>query len=424
MVLPAWLSVLLAVPVLLLGERLAKRIGFLSRFNIPAPVVGGLVVSLGILAANLAGMPTRIDLDTAVRWWTWLVTVEPEWRDAPAKNVNLPFLVAFFTCIGLNASWGLLRRGSLSLAVFLLLAGGLAVIQNVVGLTLSALLGVSPQLGLVCGSVSMTGGHATSLGFAPALEAAGLETAVVAGMAAATFGLVAGGLVGGPVGGALIRRRALRPSAIPEAGAVVETTPEAGFLPDLRTFAGYGRSALPHLLLLLLCIKLGTWVSHFLQEAGLTFPVTMGGMLVAVTVRNALELVGVRAIRTDVVDTLASLSLGVFLAIAMMSLNLAELAHIAAPMLVILSVQVAVVALFAAFVTFRVMGRDFDAAVMAAGHCGFGLGATPTAVANMKALVESFGPAPRAFLIVPIVGAFLIDFLNAGAIVLFLNLVR
>jgi ESS family glutamate:Na+ symporter len=144
MVLPAWLSVLLAVPVLLLGERLVKRIGFLSRFNIPAPVVGGLVVSLGILAANLAGMPTRIDLDTAVRWWTWLVTVEPEWRDAPAKNVNLHFLVAFFTCIGLNASWGLLRRGSLSLAVFLLLAGGLAVIQNVVGLTLSALLGVSP----------------------------------------------------------------------------------------------------------------------------------------------------------------------------------------------------------------------------------------------------------------------------------------
>jgi ESS family glutamate:Na+ symporter len=424
MVVPAWVPVLLAVPVLLLGERLVKGVGVLSRFNIPAPVVGGLVVSAGVLAANLAGMATRMDLDTTARGWTWLVTIEPEWREAPARNVNLPFLVGFFTCIGLNASWGLVRRGSVPLAVFLLLAGGLAVIQNVVGLALSALLGVSPQLGLVCGSVSMTGGHATSLGFAPALEEAGLETAVMAGMAAATFGLVAGGLVGGPVGGALIRRRALRPNATPETPTAVATTREAGFLPDLRAFLGYGRGALPHLLLLLVCIKLGAWVSHLLQEAGLVFPVTMGGMLVAVTVRNGLELAGVHTIQTDVVDTLASLTLGVFLAVAMMSLNLTELVHVAAPMLVILSVQVAVVVLFAAFVTFRLMGRDFEAAVMAAGHCGFGLGATPTAVANMKALVESFGPAPRAFLIVPIVGAFLIDFLNAAAIMVFLNLVR
>jgi ESS family glutamate:Na+ symporter len=382
------------------------------------------VVSLAVLAVNLAGVSARIDLDTAARWWTWLVTIEPEWREAPAKNVNLPFLVAFFTAIGLNASWDLVRRGSGPLVVFLLLAGGLAVIQNVVGLALAMGLGVSPQLGLVCGSVSMTGGHATSLGFAPALEEAGLETAVMAGMAAATFGLVAGGLVGGPVGGALIRRGALRPSVGRETAAPLTRTQEAGFLPDLRTLVAYGRSALPHVLLLLLCVKLGSWVSHVLQEAGLVFPVTMGGMLVAVAVRNGLEAVGVRAIRTDVVDTLASLTLGVFLAVAMMSLNLTELAHVAGPMLVILSVQVGVVALFASLVTFRVMGRDFDAAVMAAGHCGFALGATPTAVANMKALVESFGPSPRAFLIVPIVGAFLIDFLNAATIVVFLNLAR
>jgi len=425
MILPSWTSILIAVPVLLLGETLVRRIRFLSQFNIPAPVVGGLLVSLGILALNVSGLlSTSLELKTTASWWTWLVTIEPEWRSNPAKNVNLPFLVGFFTCIGLNASWSLVKRGSLQIVTFLLISAALAVVQNALGVALSYALGVSPLLGLVCGAVTLTGGHATALGFAPDLEKAGLPTAAVAGMAAATFGLISGGLLGGPVGGMLIRKQRLQPNATPETDSESGQTRAVGILQDLRALSGYGMSFVLHLLLLLLCVKLGAWISHFLQATGLTFPIAVGAMLLAVAIRNALELAGARWIRTEIVNVLGSVALGVFLATAMMSLNLLELAHTAVPMLIILAVQVVVMVLFAWFITFRVMGGDFEAAVMSGGHVGFGLGATSTAVANMKALVESFGPSPRSFLVVPIVGAFLIDFLNALNITGFINLVK
>ncbi len=423
MILSAWLSVVLAIPVLLLGEFLVRRIQGLSRFNIPAPVVGGLLLSLLVLGGNVSSLfAAKFQTSVSAQWWTWIVTTEPDWFQAPSKNVNLPFLVAFFTCIGLNASWTLVRKGSLQVLIFLALAGVLAIIQNGIGAGLAKALGVSPLLGLVCGSVTMTGGHGTALGFAADLEKAGLPGAAVLGVAAATFGLVAGGLIGGPVGGTLIRKRGLKPSVSAQTHLEAGSSGESGILADCRALAGYGRQFLPHLLLLLGCIKLGAWVSYFIQETQITFPVYMGAMLLGVAVRNIFDLFGARWVKTEIIDTLASVTLGIFLAIAMMSLNLIELANAAVPMLVILSVQVIVMALFAWFVTFRVMGRDFDAAVMAGGHCGFGLGATPNAVANMKALVERFGPAPRAFLVVPIVGAFLIDFVNATNITIFLNL--
>jgi ESS family glutamate:Na+ symporter len=279
-------------------------------------------------------------------------------------------------------------------------------------------------LGLGCGSVTMTGGHGTALGFAADLEKAGLQAAAVVGVAAATFGLVSGGLLGGPVGGLLIRRRGLKPKTGAHTHLESGRSGESGTLNDLRLLAGFGRPFLAHLLLLLACIKAGAWVSYFIQHTGVTFPVYMGAMLLGVAARNALDWRGRTWVDSEVIDTLASVTLGVFLAIAMMSLNLIELANAALPMLVILAVQVIVMALYAWFVTFRVMGRDYDAAVMAGGHCGFGLGATPNAVANMKALVESFGPAPRAFLVVPVVGAFLIDFANALNITFFLNLLK
>jgi ESS family glutamate:Na+ symporter len=338
--------------------------------------------------------------------------------------VNTPFLVAFFTCIGLNARWELVRRGGAQVLLFWAGAGTLAVMQNVIGVGLAKLLGVSPLLGLVCGSVSMTGGHGTALGFAGDLEAAGLPAAAVVGMAAATFGLVCGGLIGGPVGGRLIRRRDLRPDADAHTHLEASRVGDSGILSDFRLLAGFGRRFLLHLLLLLACLKAGAWVSYFIQHTGITFPVYMGAMLLGVTVRNLMDWGNRKWADTEIIDTLSSVSLGIFLAIAMMSLNLMELANTALPMLIILAVQVAVVALYSRFLTFRLMGRDFDAAVMAGGHCGFGLGATPNAVANMKALVESFGPAPRAFLVVPVVGAFLIDFVNAVNITAFLNLLK
>lgn len=421
----AWFTVALAIPVLLLGEFLVMRIKLLSRFNIPAPVVGGLLLSLLVLGGNLSGaFAVRFDTSVTAAWWTWLVTTEPDWIKAPAKNVNLPFLVAFFTCIGLNASWTLVKRGSTQVLIFLGVAGVLAVIQNGIGVGLAKLLGVSPLLGLVCGSVTMTGGHGTALGFAADLEKAGLSGAAVLGVAAATFGLVAGGLLGGPLGGTLIRKRNLSPGI--SAGAHLEAgqSAESGIVADLRALAQFGKPFLLHLALLLIVIKLGAWVSWLIQQTKITFPVYMGAMLLGVAVRNLFDLSAARWIKTEIIDSIASVALGIFLAIAMMSLNLIELANAAVPMLIILSVQVVVMALYAQFVTFRVMGRDFDAAVMAGGHCGFGLGATPNAVANMKVLVERFGPAPRAFLVVPIVGAFLIDFLNATNITIFLNLFK
>jgi glutamate:Na+ symporter, ESS family len=422
MTLSPWLAVALAIPVLLLGEYLVRRVSILSRFNIPAPVVSGLLISLLVLAGNLSGAwPAKFETKIAAQWWTWLVTIEPEWIKAPAKSANLPFLVMFFTCIGLNASWTLVKRGSVQVLLFLGLATVLAVIQNIVGVVLSKMMGVSPVLGLICGSVSMTGGHGNALGFAADFEAAGLKGAAVVGVAAATFGLVAGGLIGGPVGGALIRRGKLEPTASTLTHLESGGTGESGIIPDLRALVGFGKTFFTHLLLLLACVKAGAWVSYGIQQMKITFPVYMGAMLLGVALRNIFDLSGARWIRTEIIDTLASVTLGIFLVIAMMSLNLIELAAAAVPMLVILAVQVVVMALFAWLVTFRFMGRDFDAAVIAGGHCGFGLGATPNAVANMKALVERFGPSPRAFLVVPIVGAFLIDFLNAMNITAFLN---
>lgn len=425
MSLSAWWSVLLALPVLLTGEWLVRRVRFLSRFNIPAPVVGGLLVSLAVLAVNLAGVWTAaFETKVSARWWTWIVTIGPEWERGPERSVNLPFLVAFFTCVGLNASWVLVKRGTTQVLLFLGLASALAVLQNLIGVALAGLMGAPPLLGLVCGSVSMIGGHGTALGFAAEFEKAGLTGATVVGVAAATFGLVAGGLLGGPVGGALIRRHGLTPSAPLTAHLRAGQAGESGMLWDLRTLASGGWKMLGHALLLAACVKLGAWVSYFIQKSGVTFPVYIGAMLVGLIVRNLLDCARLRWVSTERMDLLASVSLGFFLTIAMMSLNLRELAGTALPMLAMAVVQVGLMAVYAWFVTFRAMGRDYDAAVISAGLCGFGLGATPNAVANMKALVERFGPAPRAFLVVPLVGAFLIDLVNATNITIFLNLLK
>lgn len=425
MSIPAWFAVALAIPVLRLGEFLVRRVRLLSRFNIPPPVVGGLLLALLILIGNLTGvLAAKFETSVTAKWWTWLVTIEPEWFSAPAKNINQPFLVAFFTCIGLNASWSLVRKGSAWLLIFLAISTVLAVLQNLIGVPLAKLMGQSPLLGLVCGSLTLAGGVGTALGFAPELEKAGLPGAAAVSVAAATFGLVVGGLMGGPLGGWLIQRHQLKPEAGADVHLEAGQTGPSGILSDFRALLGYRRQFWIHLLVLLVCIKAGVWVSFFILKTGIIFPVYMGAMIFGLVLRNAVDFFGGRWIKTEIVDTLASVSLGIFLAIAMMSLNLIDLAGAAMPMLVILLVQIVVMGLFALFVTFPLMGRNFDAAVMAAGQVGFGLGATPNAVANMKTLVDRFGPSPRAFLVVPIVGGFLIDFLNAVNITTFLNLLK
>jgi glutamate:Na+ symporter, ESS family len=418
--LSAWYLLLLAVPVLLAGEAVCRRVPVLARFNIPAPVVGGLGTSLLVLALSFAGVTISFSSRTDAAWWTWLVTPEIEWLTRPQKAVNLPLLVAFFTCVGLNSTWRIVKSGSWQLLLFWGLATLLAVAQNFTGVALANVMGVDSLLGLICGSVSMTGGHGTALGFAETLKQAGYAEAATAGAAAATFGLVAGGLLGGPIGTRLIQRFRLPIPGAARASSAGSSS-AGGILTDIGRLAGAGRSAVVHLLILAACIKVGAWVSYFLQALGIVFPAYMGALLVGVALRNFLDATGRPWIRSEVVDLIGAVALGLFLAMAMASLNLRELAGAAGPMLIILVAQVTLTALFAWWVTFKLLGRDYEAAVMAGGHCGFALGATPNAVANMDALTRRYGPAPRAYTVVPPVGAFLIDFTNALTITAFIN---
>ena len=418
-----WLALLLAVPVWSLGLWVVAHVRALRRFSVPAPVIGGLIVALSLLLGRTLGLgECRIETGTAHRVWTWLVTAEPDWVKAPVKGVHLPLLAAFFACVGLNASWRLVRGAGRQVLLFLGAAALLAVIQNGVGLGLASLLGVSPLLGLVCGSMSLTGGHATTLGFAAEFERAGLVGAQTFGLAAATFGLVAGAVLAGPLGSLLIRRNRLvpqreennarwDPSVIGRGGPVSSETGSV-----LRT-------TMISLLLLAICLKGGAWISFLLQRTGLVLPVFVGTLMAGVMVRNVLDALRLSWFEPRTLEVFGSVALALFLVTTMMTLNLAELAYSAGPMLVILGAQCVITLAFAGWLTFRWVGRDFDGAVMAAGHCGFGLGSTATAVAAMKALTEAEGPAPRAFLVVPLVGGFLVDLVNAINLTAFITLV-
>lgn len=426
MVLSPWLVLLLAVPILLLGEACVRRAAFLRRFNIPAPVVGGLLVCVAVLVFNLAGLG-KLSLGTSVSdpWWTWLVTAEPEWAARPGKSISMLPMVGFFVCVGLSASWSVVRRGGGQLVVFWIVASLFAVLQNVVGIGVAASLGQSSLLGVMCGSVTLTGGHSTAQAFAEPFAKAGLEGAAVIGVAAATFGLISGALLGGPVATRLIEKHGLRSkdaergAGSPEAAAAAVEEP--GFFTSLRALGREGSRLVVTIVVVLLCVKGGAWVGYALQKAELIFPVSMGGMLVGVIVRNAHDAFGLRWLDNDVIDLLGAVLLSFFLVIVMASLNLMQLRDVALPMFVILLVQIVLMGVFALYVTFRTMGRDYDAAVMAAGHCGFALGATSNAMATMLAVVQQHGPSRKAFLIVPPTGAMLIDVTNGFMLTGFLT---
>lgn len=396
----------LASVVLFAGYAIRRRVGFLDRYNIPAPVVGGFIFAAVALVLRLQGV-LAFEFDT---------------------TLQVPMMVAFFTTIGLGASLGLLKVGGPQVLLFWGLASFLALAQNAVGVGLTKLLGVHPFLGLIAGSITMTGGHGTGAAFGKLMEDQyAFPAGVTLAMAAATFGLVSGGLIGGPVATVLIRRR--RPAhATPPTGAQIEArTLEHAALDDEIDTEPVGEAPTAYGLMKIITIMLvamwaGSLLSKWLGQF-VTLPAYIGAMIGAAVIRNAGELTGVLKMEQRVVDDLGTIALSLFLAMALMTLKLWELLDLAVPLLVILFTQVSMMAAFAYFITFRVMGRDYDAAVMAGGHCGFGLGATPNAVANMEAIVERFGPAPRAFLVVPMVGAFFIDFTNALIITFFINIV-
>jgi ESS family glutamate:Na+ symporter len=403
-------TVALAAVVLFAGYWIRRRVGVLDRFNIPAPVVGGFVfaaLALGLRQGNVLAFEFNTVMQS-------------------------PMMIMFFTTIGLGASLGLLRVGGPQVILFWLLASVLAVLQSGVGIGLASLLGVDPLLGLITGSITMTGGHGTGAAFGKLLEDEYAFTGgVTLALAAATFGLVSGGLLGGPVGTRLIQRFGLKPKTLaakaPAAAAPPVALEHAALDEEIDTEPA-GEAATAYTLLRVLTVilvamwagsLLSTWLGQFI-----TLPAYIGAMVCAAVIRNLADATKLVRIDQRSVDDIGTIALSLFLSMALMSLKLWELLDLALPMLAILVVQVAMMAAFALFVTFRLMGRDYDAAVMAGGHCGFGLGATPNAVANMTSLVERFGPAPRAFLVLPMVGAFFIDFSNALIITTYINLVR
>lgn len=395
----------LAAVVLFAGYGIRRRVGVLDRFNIPAPVVGGFLFAAGALVLRQTGV-LGFKFDT---------------------TLQTPFMVAFFTTIGLGASFGLLRVGGPQVLLFWGLASVLAALQNGIGIGLAKLLGVDPLLGLITGSITMTGGHGTGAAFGKLMEEQyAFPGAVTLAMAAATFGLVSGGLIGGPVGTRLIQRFRLTPK--PAAAPPPPPTLEHASLDEEIDTEPVGEAPTAYTLLktitiILVAMWAGSLVSAWLGRY-VTLPSYIGAMLCAAVIRNVADSTKLVRIEQRTVDDLGTIALALFLTMALMSLKLWELLDLALPMFAILSVQVAVMAAFAFFITYRVMGRDYDAAVMAGGHCGFGLGATPNAVANMTSLVERFGPAPRAFLVLPMVGAFFIDFTNALIITGYLNVFR
>lgn len=387
-------SLALAALVLMMGYWVRQRVRVLNRYNIPAPVVGGVLFATGVLVLRLSGL-LLFEFDT---------------------TLQTPLMIAFFTTIGLGASRHLLKVGGPQVLLFLVIAAVLAVLQNTLGVVVARIMGVSPLLGLIGGSITMTGGHGTGAAFGQLLQDEyAFPGAFTLAMAAATFGLVSGGLLGGPIGTRLIERlggnaRSTSTTAVTAAHSQPETT--------AVEHSAYG--VLKGLTIILTAMWIGSLISALLGRY-MTLPAYIGAMLAAALIRNVDDTVPLIRIDPDVINELGTIALDLFLAMALMSLRLWELLDLAIPMLVILCAQVVLMGVFAWFVTFKVMGRDYDAAVMAGGHCGFGMGATPNAVANMEALVERYGPAPRAFLVLPLVGAFFIDFVNSLIIVTFIN---
>lgn len=384
----------LAVVVYYFGGWVKSKWKLLYKFCIPDPVVGGLIFSILNLILKQSGA-LNLTLDT---------------------TLQKPFMMIFFTSIGFTASLQLVKKGGLQVVIFWALASVLCIVQDGIGVVLAKILGQNPLLGLICGSVTMTGGHGTGGAFAPVFEKMGLQGAMTFAMAAATFGLVSGSLIGGPLGKRLIEKKRLQSNAAQYASHEEVSS-------SIEEVISYDE-LFKSLALLLVAIGIGAVLEGFFKKAGITLPSYVNSMIIAAIILNVGESTGKWHINQKCTEILGNIGLNIFLSMALVGLKLWELAAVAGPMLVILLSQTVIMWLFAYYVTFNIMGRDFDAAVMGAGHCGFGMGATPNAVANMKSVVDRFGAAPRAFFVLPIVGAFLIDFTNAIVITTFANIFK
>jgi len=404
-------TVAFAGVILFVGYGIRTLVPPLARVNIPAPVCGGLPVA-GILAVLYFAGYQPLKFDTTLQ--------------TPLQN-------AFFASVGFGASVALLLRGGVLVILFFVIATIAAALQNVLGGFVAIALGQHPLMGVLAGSVTLTGGPATGLAFAPFFQEAGVPGAATLAVAAAMVGIVAGGVIGGPIGTYLIERGGRRPPAPGRAPReTMENVAERQFVePVTEIPSGEDVEAyvlLKHLVIVVTAIAVGLWVSAWLTAVlkpyGMTLPVYIGAMLVAAAFRNLDDVTRMLGLSQRVIDDIGTVALSLFLVMALMTLRLWEIAGLVLPLLIVLAAQVLFIAALCLFVIPRLMGRDYDAAVISAGFAGFMLGTTANAMANMGALVERYGPSPKAYFVVPLVGAFAIDFTNAILITFFLNLWR
>ena len=383
----------LSVVVLMLGQFLKQKINFLEKFCIPSPVVGGLIFSV----------LTCILYSTGVVEFTF---------DDTLREVCMVF---FFTSVGFQANLKVLKSGGKALAIFLGLVIALIFMQNLLAVGVSHLIGLDSLVGLCTGSIPMVGGHGTAGAFGPVLEDFNVQGATTICTAAATFGLVAGSLIGGPIGKRLIEKKHLLDTIVTEDDSLL--------IEEEKNHERHSNMFAESVFQLILAVGLGTIISELLTKTGLTFPIYIGAMIVAAIVRNVGEYSGKFDIYMGEINNLGGICLSLFLGIAMITLKLWQLAELALPLMILLGAQLLLIFLYTYFVVFRVMGKDYDAAVLAAGTCGFGMGATPNAMANMQVLCDRYAPSVKAYLLVPLIGSLFADFINSLVITLFINII-
>ena len=391
----------LAVGILLyyLGKWLKTKIKFFQTYCIPNPVIGGVLFALINLALFEAGTGA-IKLDTVQQSF---------------------FMNMFFTSVGFSASYALLKKGGRDVVILTLLCAVLISCQDIIGVGLASVLGLQPLLGLCAGSIPLVGGHSTSGAFGPMLEQMGVSRANTVAIAMATFGLICGSLMGGPVAHRLLEKFHLHSTKEDLEGA----NEKAQSMEENASLAMTPENFMLATGEILIAMGLGTIVSKFFTSVGLTFPGYIGSMIVAAIIRNISDHAnGGLPVPMQEIGTVGDVGLNIFLSLAMMSLRIWELFDIAGPLAIIAVCQTVFMALFTTFVVFNVMGKDYDAAVEVSAVCGFGMGATPNAMANMSAITANYGPAPRAFFAVPLVGAMFIDFANSGILMIFINLFK
>lgn len=391
----------LAAVFLVVGELIKSRVAVLGKYFIPSPIIGGLLFSILILIGHQTG--------------AFEITL--------SKSIREFFMVVFFTTIGFSASLELLKKGGLAVLIFLAVVVVLVVLQNIVGVGLAGAMGANPLLGLAAGSISMTGGHGTSGAFGPILENLGVTGALPAAMAASTWGLVFGCLIGGPLGRRLMQRYKVKGRAHTEVSEFeTDESEDTALTKKKKGGKQYLMGTIMYTVVLIaIAMGIGVTITDYLATKEIVLPGYLGGMLVAAVMRNIIDLRKLRCPEHEV-GVIGEVSLAFFLTMALMDMKLWELVDVAGPLLVILVAQTILMAVFAYYVTFRVMGRDYDAVTISVGHCGFGMGATPNAVANMQAFTSKNGPSPKAFFVIPLVGSLFVDFVNALVITGFIKL--